>query len=47
MPRKRRVFHFASCITRYHVHLPGMRDLSHFMQQLQGEFAEYLNIREG
>jgi putative transposase len=41
---------FNYCVTCNHVHLLGMcnrlQDLSRFMQQLEGEFAEYYNIRK-
>jgi hypothetical protein len=51
MQCKHRISHFDFCITCNHVHLPGMRDrlgdLSRCEQQLQGEFAEYFNIRKG
>jgi putative transposase len=47
---KHRITLFDYCITCNHVHLLGMcdhlRDLSRFMQQLEGEFAEYYNLRK-
>ncbi len=48
--RKHRIALFDFCVTCNHVHLLGMcdrpRDLSRFMQQLEGEFAEYYNRRK-
>ncbi|MBP1609098.1 MAG: transposase [Acidobacteria bacterium] len=47
---RHRITLFDFCITRNHVHLLGMckrpRDLSCFMQQLQGGFADYYNLRK-
>jgi putative transposase len=48
--RKHRIALFGFCVTCNHVHLLGMcsrlGDLSRFMQQLEGEFAEYYNLRK-
>ncbi len=48
--RKHRIALFDFCITCNHVHLLGacdrLGDLSRFMQQLEGEFAEYYNLRK-
>ena len=48
--RKYRIALFDFCVTCNHVHLLGMcdrlRNLSRFMQQLEGEFAEYYNLRK-
>jgi putative transposase len=48
--RKYRISLFGYCITCNHVHLLVMCDrlcdLSRFMQQLEGEFAEYYNLRK-
>ncbi len=47
---KHRISLFSFCITCNHVHLLGMcdrlSDLSRFMQQLEGEFAGYYNLRK-
>jgi putative transposase len=46
--RKHRISLFGFCITCNHVHLLGtcdrLNDLSRFMQQLEGEFAQYYNF---
>jgi putative transposase len=48
--RKHQISLFDYCVTCNHVHLIGMckrlSDLSRFMQQLEGEFAEYYNLRK-
>ncbi len=48
--RKHHISLFAFCITCNHVHLLGMcdriNDISGFMKQLEGEFAEYYNVRK-
>ena len=48
--RKHRISLFNFCITRNHVHLLGICrrewDISRFMQQLEGEFAEFYNQRK-
>jgi len=48
--RKHRIALFNFCVTCNHVHLLGMcdrlPDLSRFMQELEGEFAEYYNLRK-
>jgi putative transposase len=48
--RKHRISLFGFCVTSNHVHLLGMSDrlldLSQFMQQLEGAFADYYNIRK-
>ncbi len=47
---KHRIALFDYCVTCNHVHLLGicdhLHDLSRFMQQLEGEFAEYYNLRK-
>jgi len=47
---KHRVSFFDFCVTCNHVHLLGMcnrlADLSRFMQQLEGDFADYYNLRK-
>lgn len=49
--RKHQISLFDFCVTCNHIHLLCMcdrlGDLSRFMQQLQGEFAEHYNIRTG
>ena len=49
--RKHRISLFAFCVTSNHVHLLVMSkrvsDLSQFMQQLEGQFADYYNLRKG
>ena len=48
--RKHRISLFDFCVTCNHVHLVGMckrpSDLSRFMQQLEGGFADYYNRRK-
>ncbi len=48
--RKHRISLFGFCVTCNHVHLLGMCDrlsnLSRFMQQLEGGFADYYNLRK-
>ena len=49
--RKHRISLFDFCVTCNHIHMlcvcDRIGDLSRFMQQLQGEFAEHYNIRKG
>jgi putative transposase len=48
--RKHRISLFGFCVTCNHVHLLAMcnrlQDLSRFMQQLEGEYAGYYNLRK-